>query len=82
VLDLSADFRLRDPEVYRDFHGSEHTAPDLLGKAVYGLPEIYRKKQLAALVACPGCYPTSILLRVRRSCAPDSLGQIRPSPTV
>lgn len=63
VIDLSADFRLRSEEVYREFYGSPHPAPELLGKAVYGLPEVYRKEIAAAeLVACPGCYPTSILL--------------------
>jgi N-acetyl-gamma-glutamyl-phosphate reductase len=63
VIDLSADFRIKNPEVYREFYGHEHGAPDLLDGAVYGLPEIYREKiRGAQLVACPGCYPTSILL--------------------
>lgn len=63
VLDLSADFRIRNPETYREFYGHEHGAPDLLNGAVYGLPEIYTDKiRGARLVACPGCYPTSILL--------------------
>ena len=63
VLDLSADFRVKDPDVYREFYNHEHPAPELLGKAVYGLPEIYRDQiRDAQLVACPGCYPTSILL--------------------
>jgi len=63
VIDLSADFRIRDPNVYKEFYGIDHRAPELLGEAVYGLPEIYREKIRAAkLVACPGCYPTSILL--------------------
>ena len=63
VIDLSADFRIRNPETYREFYGHEHGAPDLLDGAVYGLPEIYRDKiREARLVACPGCYPTSILL--------------------
>lgn len=63
VIDLSADFRIKDAAVYREFYGHEHGAPDLLAEAVYGLPEIYRDKIRAArLVACPGCYPTSILL--------------------
>lgn len=65
VIDLSADFRIRDPEVYKEFYGSDHPAPQLLGHAVYGLPEIYRGEiARARLVACPGCYPTSILLPV------------------
>jgi N-acetyl-gamma-glutamyl-phosphate reductase len=63
VIDLSADFRIRNPETYREFYGHEHGSPDLLKGAVYGLPEIYRDSIAAAkLVACPGCYPTSILL--------------------
>jgi N-acetyl-gamma-glutamyl-phosphate reductase len=66
VIDLSADFRIRDPKVYKEFYGNDHPAPGLLGQAVYGLPEIYREKIRAAkLVACPGCYPTSILIPLR-----------------
>lgn len=63
VLDLSADFRLRDPAVYADFYGAEHPAPALLAEAVYGLPEVRADViKNARLIACPGCYPTSILL--------------------
>ena len=66
VIDLSADFRIRDTKVYREFYGNDHPAPDLLKKAVYGLPEIYREKiRDAQLVASPGCYPTSILIPLR-----------------
>ncbi|MCH7227642.1 N-acetyl-gamma-glutamyl-phosphate reductase [Haloferula sp. A504] len=63
VIDLSADFRLSDPQVYAEFYGHDHPAPDLLAEAVYGLPEI-RADEIAAtrLIASPGCYPTSILL--------------------
>src|SRR3954452_24216232 len=58
VVDLSADFRLRDPEVYEAWYG-EHGAPDLLEEAVYGLPELNRERVASAgLVANPGCYPT------------------------
>ena len=65
VIDLSADFRLKSPEIYREFYAHEHPAPDLLKKSVYGLPEIYRDQiKKALLVASPGCYPTSILLPV------------------
>jgi N-acetyl-gamma-glutamyl-phosphate reductase len=63
VIDLSADFRLKSAEIYKEFYGHDHPAPALLKKSVYGLPEIYRdqiKKSL--LIASPGCYPTSILL--------------------
>jgi N-acetyl-gamma-glutamyl-phosphate reductase len=63
VIDLSADFRVKDPEVYRYFYKHEHPAPALLQKSVYGLPEAYRDQiRGARLVACPGCYPTSILV--------------------
>lgn len=63
VIDLSADFRLRDAAVYEEFYGHAHPAPDLLAEAVYGLPEIRAEEIKAArLVASPGCYPTSILL--------------------
>ena len=63
VIDLSADFRLKSAEIYKEFYAHDHPAPGLLKKSVYGLPEIYRdqiKKSL--LIASPGCYPTSILL--------------------
>jgi N-acetyl-gamma-glutamyl-phosphate reductase len=62
VVDLSADFRLRDREVYEDWYGP-HGAPELFGDAVYGLPELYREEIAASdLVANPGCYPTAALL--------------------
>ena len=63
VIDLSADFRIKNPAIYREFYGHDHAAPELLEDAVYGLAEINRDKiSTARLVACPGCYPTSILL--------------------
>lgn len=66
VIDLSADFRIHDAQVFKEFYGHDHPAPDLLGQAVYGLPEIYRDQiRNAKLVACPGCYPTSILIPLR-----------------
>ncbi len=62
VVDLSADFRLRDLSTYRRWYG-EHGAPQLLGAAVYGLSELYRDQlREAKLVATPGCYPTASLL--------------------
>jgi N-acetyl-gamma-glutamyl-phosphate reductase len=62
VVDLSADFRLRDPRVYERWY-REHLAPDLLAEAVYGLPERYRAEiREADLVANPGCYPTAALI--------------------
>jgi N-acetyl-gamma-glutamyl-phosphate reductase len=63
VIDLSADFRIKDPEVYREYYGEKHQAPELLGLSVYGMPELYRAQiRSARLVASPGCYPTSIIL--------------------
>ena len=65
VVDLSADFRLRDAEIYKEFYGHVHPAPALLPDAVYGLPELpgrHERIASARLVAAPGCYPTSILL--------------------
>ncbi len=63
VFDISADFRLRSVAKYKEYYGVDHPAPELLSKAVYGLPEIYRGRiRSAELVACPGCYPTSSIL--------------------
>ena len=63
VIDISADFRLRDPETYAAWYGREHVAQQLLKEAVYGLTEHYRDEiRKARLVACPGCYPTATLL--------------------
>ncbi len=63
VIDLSADFRLRDEATYREFYGEVHGAGHLFAEAVYGLPEVYRDSiRKARLVASAGCYPTSILL--------------------
>jgi N-acetyl-gamma-glutamyl-phosphate reductase len=62
VVDLSADFRLRDPAVYAEWYG-EHGAPGLFGHAAYGLPELYRDAiRDAHVVANPGCYPTATIL--------------------
>ena len=59
VVDLSADFRLRDIDLYREWYGDEHKAPSLQSEAVYGLSEINREQiRHARLVANPGCYPT------------------------
>jgi N-acetyl-gamma-glutamyl-phosphate reductase len=69
VLDLSADFRLRDPAAYASWYGTaehpEHPAPDLLARAVYGLPERHRAAIVGArLIAVPGCYPTASILPI------------------
>ncbi len=63
VIDLSADFRLRDEESYAKWYGIKHKYPRLLERAVYGLPELYKSQiSCASLVANPGCYPTNIIL--------------------
>lgn len=63
VIDLSADFRVNDPAVYREFYQKEHAAAELLSESVYALPELHRPQICKSnLLACPGCYPTSILL--------------------
>lgn len=63
AIDLSADFRLRDPATYQRWYSTPHTEPELLAEAVYGLPELHRQAiAMAKLVANPGCYPTSVIL--------------------
>jgi len=64
VVDLSADFRLKDPAVYQEWYKAEHTAPELLDEAVYGLPEITGKSAIgkARLLANPGCHVTAAVL--------------------
>jgi len=62
-IDLSADFRIFDTDVYEAVYGNPHKAKALQAEAVYGLTELERKKiKVANLVACPGCYPTSVQL--------------------
>ena len=62
VIDISADFRLRDPSIYEQTYGNPHAATELQKKAVYGLTEHYRAEIAEThLVACPGCYPTAVL---------------------
>ncbi len=80
ILDLSADFRLRDPADYATWYRITHTAPALLPEAVYGLPELHRERiRGARLVAVPGCYPTTSIL----AAAPlVSAGAIDPSTLV
>ncbi len=65
VIDLSADFRVKSAEAYKEFYGHDHPSPELLSTSVYGLPETNREQiKKATLIASPGCYPTSILLPV------------------
>jgi len=66
VIDLSADFRIRDIDIWEKWYTQEHAAPDLVAQAVYGLPEFNRSAIKAAkLIACPGCYPTSVQLGLK-----------------
>ncbi len=61
VIDLGADFRLADPEVWAEWYGMPHACPEWLGEAVYGLPELNRERLRGArLVGNPGCYPTAV----------------------
>ena len=63
VIDLSADFRLKDTAVYQEWYGASHMAPSLLPAAAYGLTEFARREiSDTDLIACPGCYPTAVLL--------------------
>lgn len=63
VVDLAADFRLKDPAVWQQWYGIPHVCPELLDEAIYGLPEINRAAiSSARLVAAPGCYPTAVTL--------------------
>jgi N-acetyl-gamma-glutamyl-phosphate reductase len=63
VIDLSADFRIRDVALWEQWYGQAHGCPELVDQAVYGLPEMNRTAiREAQLIACPGCYPTAIQL--------------------
>lgn len=63
IVDLSADFRIRDPELWSKWYGEKHACPEVLEQAVYGLPEVSRTEiKGASVVANPGCYPTAVQL--------------------
>ena len=65
IVDFSADFRLDDPAVYEEWYKTKHTAPQLVSRQVYGLPELWRDRiRNAQLVANPGCYTTASILAV------------------
>ena len=66
VIDLSADFRIRDINIWEKWYAQQHAAPSLVSDAVYGLPEFNRSHIAGAkLVACPGCYPISVQLGLK-----------------
>jgi len=74
VIDLSADYRLTDPQVYADWYGHTHTDPSGLSEAVYGLPELYRAAvPPARLVANPGCYTSASILALAPLIAEDKV---------
>jgi N-acetyl-gamma-glutamyl-phosphate reductase len=74
VIDLSADYRLKDPAIYADWYEHTHTDPDGLREAVYGLPELYRNRiPEANLVANPGCYTSTAILGVAPLVAADRI---------
>jgi N-acetyl-gamma-glutamyl-phosphate reductase len=78
VIDFSGDFRLKSPEMYEEWYNIPHTAGDVLEKAVYGLPELFRKDiRTAQLVANPGCYPTGAILALAPLLAPISLDALK-----
>ena len=63
IIDLSADFRIKDHKEWSKWYGMEHACPDLIAQAVYGLPEVNREAiKQTDLLACPGCYPTAVQL--------------------
>jgi N-acetyl-gamma-glutamyl-phosphate reductase len=63
IIDLAADFRIKDIATWEKWYGASHTCPDIVERAVYGLPELNREAiRTAEVVANPGCYPTSVIL--------------------
>ena len=72
VIDLSADFRLKNPHIYETWYQTPHAHPELIATAVYGLPELHRSSiTQARLVASPGCYPTAAILQLAPLLAHD-----------
>ncbi|MDR1314648.1 MAG: N-acetyl-gamma-glutamyl-phosphate reductase [Deltaproteobacteria bacterium] len=79
VIDLTGDFRLKSPLMYPEWYKCEHTAPEFLAEAVYGLPEIHRAEiRKARLVANPGCYPTCVILSLLPLAEKSLLGPDSP----
>ena len=66
VIDLAADFRIKDIDVWSEWYGMDHACPELVEEAVYGMPELNREQvRNARIVANPGCYPTSVILGLK-----------------
>src|SRR6266542_2667845 len=81
VVDLSADFRLRDPAAYPAWYGAEHPSPEELGSWPYGLPELHREELRGATkVAVPGCYPTAALRALAQGRQPVRAGERERHP--
>ena len=79
VVDISADFRLREAAQYQQWYGFIHPDPQLLEQAVYGLPELYRSQVISArLVANPGCYPPGAILALAPAVKAGLAGPGRP----
>ena len=65
LIDLSADFRLRNPKVYKKWYGIKHKSPKLISHSIYSIPEFSKKKiRKYKIISCPGCYPTSVQIPV------------------
>lgn len=78
VIDLSADFRLKDPLAYPRYYGREHPVPELLRSSVYGLPELHREAiRTARLIAVPGCIATASVLALRPIAALEGIDRTR-----
>lgn len=74
VIDLAADFRITDLDVWSKWYGFEHTCPDIMQKVAYGMPELFRDEiKKADVIANPGCYPTSILLALKPLIEADAI---------
>jgi len=81
VIDMSADYRLKDAAAYPRWYGQEHPAPELLEKAVLGLPELHTEEiKQAQLIAVPGCYSTASILALEHGVVPATLNYEEPDP--
>lgn len=83
IIDLAGDFRVTEPKGYARWYGEDHAEPGLLGKFVYGLPELYRDQLRGArLVAVPGCYPTAAVLALHPLVAAGALALPGAEPSI